>query len=105
MRSTTSDEVFTGRVRVARVEAEADLEVRLRLVDRIPEPREVLDAFRDGVLPARRVLDVERDRLDSSVLERPDPPSETFVDVVFGVSAVDDDRLRLDQPPPLHTSA
>src|SRR5690606_23775457 len=51
-------QVLARGVRVAGVEAEADLDIRLRDVHGLPELRQRVEAPRDRVVPARRVLEV-----------------------------------------------
>ena len=80
---------------VAGVEAEADLVLRLGQADRIPELRERVEAARDGVVAARRVLEVDR-HLGLDLLERPRPAADALVDPVLRVARMDDDGERAD---------
>src|SRR6266705_1949335 len=53
--------VLPGRVRVAGVQAEADL-AAVRVADRVPEPGQVVQAPRHRAVTAGRVLDQHRQR-------------------------------------------
>src|SRR3954464_2197124 len=82
-------ELLARGVRVAGVEAEADLDTRLRAGDRLPEQRERVEAPGHGVLAPRRVLYIDRD-LGLEHLERARPAAHPLLDPVLGVPGVDD---------------
>ena len=88
-------EILAGGVRVAGVEAEADLDVRLRSSRPLPEPGQGVEAAGDGVLAARGVLEVDR-HLGGEHLQRSQPAADALRDVIVGVASVDDHRRRPD---------
>ena len=88
-------ELLAGRVGVAGVEAEADLEVGLYLRNAVPEAFERIETPGHGVLAARGVLEVDRD-LGLEHLEAPLPSADALLDVIVCMPAVDDHRGRAD---------
>jgi hypothetical protein len=84
-------ELLSRGVGVTGVEAEADLHVRLVIVDRLPQPGEGVEAPGDGVVAPGGVLDVER-HLGLEHLDAPAPAPEPGRDAVLGVAWMDDHR-------------
>src|SRR4051794_24688265 len=80
---------LAGGMRVAGVEAEAELDVGLGRGDRLPQPRQRVEAPGDGIVAAGGVLD-EDGHVGLQHLERARPAADALVDAVLGVAAVDD---------------
>ena len=89
-------QVLAGGMGVAGVEAESDGDVGLGRRHRIPEQRERVEPARDGVVAARRVLEVHG-HVGVQHLERPRPAAHAGLDAVLGVAGMDDDRHRTDR--------
>ena len=88
-------ELLAGGVRVAGVEAEAEVDPGLGVADRLPEPRDRVEAPGDGVLAAGGVLEQHR-TVGLEHLQRAQPAPRALGRVVLGVAAVDDHRRGAD---------
>ena len=82
-------QLLAGRMSVAGVEAEADVDARVGRGDRFPELGEGVEAAGHRVLAAGGVLDQDGN-FGFEHLQRPRPAADAVGDAVVGVSGVDD---------------